>query len=115
MDIDKSLVSGSMAMLVLKLLESGDMYGYQMIEELRRRSDDSFRLKAGTLYPLLHNLEEKGLVTAFEKLSDSGKTRRYYHLTEQGGKALLEKESAWDRYAKAILRVMKGDVCSDGI
>ena len=59
MELDKSLVSGSMAMLVLKLLEDGDKYGYQMIEELKRRSDDTFHLKAGTLYPLLHGLEEK--------------------------------------------------------
>ena len=63
MEIDKSMVSGSMALLVLKLLEDGDKYGYQMIEELKRRSDDTFHLKAGTLYPLLHGLEEKGFVT----------------------------------------------------
>ena len=64
MEIDKSLVSGSMALLVLKLLEDGDKYGYQMIEELKSRSDDTFHLKAGTLYPLLHGMEEKGFATA---------------------------------------------------
>ena len=64
MEADKSLVSGSMALLVLKLLEDGDKYGYQMTSELRQRSEDVFHLKAGTLYPLLHSLEEKGLVTA---------------------------------------------------
>ena len=57
MELDKGLVSGSMALLVLKLLEDGDKYGYQMIEELKRRSDDTFQLKDGTLYPLLHGLE----------------------------------------------------------
>ena len=57
MAIDKSLLSGSTTLLVLKLLEDGEMYGYQMIEELRRRSDWTFELKAGTLYPLLHTLE----------------------------------------------------------
>ena len=61
MEADKSLVSGSMALLVLKLLEDGDKYGYQMTSELRQRSEDVFHLKAGTLYPLLHSLEEKGL------------------------------------------------------
>jgi len=115
MDLDKSLVSGSMSMLVMKLLENGDMYGYQMIEELRRRSDDSFHLKAGSLYPLLHSLEEKGFVTAFEKSSDSGKTRRYYHLTREGGKVLREKESKWENYVKAVQRVLKGGVCCDEI
>ena len=82
MEADKSLVSGSMALLVLKLLEDGDKYGYQMTSELRQRSEDVFHLKAGTLYPLLHSLEEKGLVTAYEREAAAGKPRRYYHLTK---------------------------------
>ena len=60
MEADRNLVSGSMALLILKLLEDGDKYGYQMTSELRARSEDVFHLKAGTLYPLLHSLEEKG-------------------------------------------------------
>ena len=111
MELEKSLVSGSMSLLVLKLLEDGDLYGYQMIDELRRRSDDTFRLRAGTLYPLLHGLEEKGLVTAYEQTADSGKTRRYYHLTRQGRDTLREKESAWNAYARAMGRVLKGGAC----
>ncbi len=108
MELEKSLVSGSMTLLVLKLLEDGDLYGYQMIAELRRRSDDTFRLRAGTLYPLLHGLEEKGLVTACERTADSGKARRYYHLTRQGRDALREKEDAWNADARAMGRVLKG-------
>ena len=111
MEIDKSLVSGSMALLVLKLLEDGDKYGYQMIEELKRRSDDTFHLKAGTLYPLLHSLEEKGLVTAYEREAAAGKPRRYYHLTREGGAALRQKEESWNTYARAVGRVLKGGVC----
>lgn len=111
MELDKSLVSGSMAMLVLKLLEDGDKYGYQMIEELRRRSDDTFHLRAGTLYPLLHGLEEKGLVTAYEGEAAAGKPRRYYHLTKQGLGALREKETAWNNYARAVGRVLRGGAC----
>lgn len=59
MAIDKSLISGNTDMLILKLLEKQDMYGYQMIEELAKQSDHTFELKAGTLYPLLHLLEQK--------------------------------------------------------
>ena len=99
---------------LLKLLEDGDLYGYQMIAELRRRSDDTFRLKAGTLYPLLHSLEEKGFVTAYEQTAESGKTRRYYHLTKQGRSALQEKETAWNAYARAVGRVLKGGACLAG-
>lgn len=111
MELEKSLVSGSMPLLVLKLLEDGDLYGYQMIDELRHRSDDTFRLRAGTLYPLLHSLEEKGCVTAYEQTAESGKTRRYYHLTKQGRNVLREKENAWNAYAQAVGRVLKGGAC----
>ena len=108
MSIDKTLLSGSTALLILKLLSEGDKYGYQMIEELRRRSDDTFALKAGTLYPLLHTLEQKGDITAWEEISGASRPRRYYHLTEQGRAQLAEKEAQWRTYAGAMLRVLEG-------
>lgn len=114
MELDRSLVSGSMGLLVMKLLENQDMYGYQMIEELKRRSDDTFHLKAGSLYPLLHGLEEKGLVSAYEQSAAVGKPRRYYHLTDQGHRALEEKEQAWNQYAHAVNQVLKGGACCVG-
>ncbi len=114
MELDKGLVSGSMALLVMKLLEGGDMYGYQMVEELKRRSDDTFHLKAGSLYPLLHGLEGKGYVSAYEKEATAGKPRRYYHLTKQGHRVLQEKEESWNLYACAVRKVLKGGVCSYG-
>ena len=114
MELDTGLVSGSMALLVMKLLEDGDKYGYQMIEELKSRSDDTFHLKAGTLYPLLHGLEEKGFVTAYEGEAAAGKPRRYYHLTKQGHQALREKEESWNAYAHAVGQVLRGGACCAG-
>ena len=67
MAVEKSLISGSMTMLILKLLSEKDMYGYEMIDMLRQKSQNVFELKAGTLYPLLHGLEEKGLLTVYEQ------------------------------------------------
>ena len=67
MAIERALVSGSMAMLVMKLLSEKDMYGYEMIDTLRQKSQNVFELKAGTLYPLLQSLEEKGLLTVYEQ------------------------------------------------
>ena len=110
-EIDRSLISGSMAMLVMKLLESGDKYGYEMTEELRLRSDNTFHLKAGTLYPLLHGLERKGLVHAYEREAAAGKPRRYYSLTAAGSDALHEKESEWRTYAGAVEMVLNGGEC----
>ena len=114
MELDRSLVSGSVALLVMKLLENGDMYGYQITEELKQRSDDTFHLKAGSLYPLLHSLEEKGFVTAYEREASAGKPRRYYHLTQEGHCALHEKEEAWNAYVRAVGRVLQGGACCAG-
>ena len=114
MGADKGLVGGSMALLGLKLLEEGDKYGYQMTSELRQRSEDVFHLKAGTLYPLLHALEEKGLVTAYEREAAAGKPRRYHHLTKEGQAALREKEAAWQPDADAGGRVGGGGACGAG-
>ena len=90
MEFDKTLLAGSTGMLLLKLLEQEDMYGYQMIETLRSRSEHAFDLKAGTLYPLLHALEQKGYITARDEPSAAGRPRRYYHLTDAGRKRLQE-------------------------
>lgn len=105
MAVDKSLISGSTSMLILKLLEEKDMYGYQMIEALRERSGNVFELKAGTLYPLLHTMEEKCFVESYEQEA-VGKIRRYYHLTGAGKKQLKEKEREWKEYSRAVADVM---------
>jgi PadR family transcriptional regulator PadR len=108
LQIDKTLLSGSTAMLIMKLLEKQDMYGYQMIEQLKLRSDSTFELKAGTLYPLLHTLEQKGYICAKEASADSVHPRRYYHLTDDGHLALWEKQSQWEMYAAAVKKVLSG-------
>ena len=105
MKVDKSLISGSTTMLLLKLLEEKDMYGYEMIQALRERSQNVFELKAGTLYPLLHSLEEKGMLTVYEK-ETGNKVRKYYSITKQGRKILNEKKEEWEIYSKAVAGVL---------
>ncbi len=105
MAIDKSLVSGSTTMLLLKLLSEKDMYGYEMIETLRKKSDNVFELKAGSLYPLLHSLEEKEFLTSYQDDS-SGKKRKYYHLTASGRKQVKEKKREWETYQTAVTNVL---------
>lgn len=105
MAVDKSLISGSTTMLILSLLDEKDMYGYEMIETLRSRSENVFELKAGTLYPLLHGLEQKNLLTVYEK-EVNGKTRKYYKITGQGRRALKEKKEEWNMYSEAVSRVL---------
>lgn len=105
MAIDKSLVSGSTTMLLLKLLSEKDMYGYEMIETLRQRSQNVFEMKAGTLYPLLHSLEERNFLTVYEKEA-AGKIRKYYSITKEGRKVLEQKQKEWQRYSQAVMDVL---------
>ncbi|HZJ76981.1 MAG TPA: helix-turn-helix transcriptional regulator [Oscillospiraceae bacterium] len=108
MSIDKNLITGSTAMLILKLLDNEDMYGYQMIKVLAQKSDDTFLLKAGTLYPLLHNLERQGMLDSYERSANSGRLRKYYSITKKGRKVLAEKENEWKVYVDAINQVLQG-------
>jgi DNA-binding PadR family transcriptional regulator len=105
MAVDKSLLTGSMTMLVLKLLSEKDMYGYEMIDTLRKKSQNVFELKAGTLYPLLHGLEEKGMLKVYEQ-EYLGKTRKYYSITKEGKKLLKSKTEEWNEYSGAIANVL---------
>ena len=109
MAVDKSLLTGSMTMLILKLLSEKDMYGYEMIDTLRKKSQNVFELKAGTLYPLLHGLEEKGMLTVYEQ-EYLGKTRKYYSITKEGKKLLKSKTEEWNAYSGAIANVLALEV-----
>ena len=105
MAIDKSLISGSTSMLILRLLEDKDMYGYEMIETLEKKSNNVFTLKAGTLYPLLHSLEEKEYLTAYESEAN-GKVRKYYSITKNGKTYLKSKKEEWNEYQAAVVKVL---------
>lgn len=97
--------TGSIQMLVLKLLSEKDMYGYEMIETLRQRSQNVFEMKAGTMYPLLHDLELQGMLTSYER-QVQGRGRIVYHLTEEGGRFLTSKVSEWEKYSNAVNSVL---------
>lgn len=111
MKIDKSLTTGSTTLLILSLLKSEDMYGYQMIEELEKRSQNVFTLKAGTLYPLLHTLEQQGVVEAYETEGDGTRPRKYYRLTKHGRKLYDGKKAEWDAYSSTVNQVL-GGICN---
>ncbi|MEG2176988.1 MAG: PadR family transcriptional regulator [Oscillibacter sp.] len=108
MKIDKSLMTGSTTLLVLALLSGEELYGYQMITELARRSDHSFELKEGTLYPILHGLEKDGLVTAHERTAETGRLRKYYRITSSGRRVLEEKKTEWRTFTEKVNAVVSG-------
>ena len=95
-------------LLALSLLAGEDMYGYQMIVELARRSNHTVDMKEGTLYPVLHGLEQEGFVEAYRKQAPTGRERKYYRLARKGQGALREEEAAWRRYSGAVNDVLRG-------
>ena len=106
MKIDKSLMAGSTTLLILSLLSREEMYGYQMTRVLRERSNGAFELREGTLYPLLHNLEQERCVEAFERDAENGKRRRYYRITPRGMKLLEDKTAEFEYFAASVRAVL---------
>ena len=95
MKLDKGLVGGSTVLLVLTLLAEKDYYGYEIIKE-------------GSLYPVLHRLENEGFVVSYREKSASGKERKYYHITPAGLELLGKEKEQWIVFSKAVNRVALG-------
>ena len=95
-------------MLVLSLLEGADMYGYQMITELARRSNDLFQMKEGTLYPILHGLEKDGCLSSYRQEAPTGRERKYYRITRKGKKLLDGKRAEWEAFQQGVDSVLSG-------
>lgn len=108
MKADKSLLTGSATLLVLSLLSGEDKYGYQMIAELEAKSDHTFTMKEGTLYPILHTLEKEGAVRSYEKAAPTGRTRKYYHITKKGLRLLDTKKEEWTIFSQAVNAILAG-------
>ena len=106
--MDKRYMALGTSMLVLSLLKEESMYGYQIIRELEQQSQNVFQLQEGTLYPILHNLEQQGAVTSYRQTADNGRARKYYAITSQGQKLLEDKLEEWKVYETAVNQVIGG-------
>ena len=112
MSIKKELTKGSSSLLVLSVLESKDMYGYQIIKEIEMKSEHVFSFKEGTLYPILHAFERDGYVKSYWEESDQGRKRKYYHITKKGIKELAISREEWKTYSSAVGKVVSGEAVS---
>lgn len=92
-------------LMILKLLSKGDMYGYQIVSELKKISDEYFSLQTGTVYPLLHTMVIDNFLQSFEKDND-GKTRTYYRITQLGRQKLEEGIHNWILFSEAVNKVL---------
>ena len=103
MAIDRSLVSGSMAMLILKLLSEKDMYGYELVEEVSQVID----VNEGTIYPLLKRLTNEHYFETYLRESSEGPPRKYYHLTAAGILYRDSLEAEWEEFQTKVCRFLK--------
>ncbi len=105
------LKRGSIQLCLLALLAQEEKYGFQILHELRERSNGFFDLKEGTLYPALRRLEERGFVASHwtEPATGAGGTpRKYYRLTDRGRTALSEALAIWREMTAGAERVLEG-------
>ena len=99
-------MKGSTVILVLSILEQEAMYGYQIVNEIEKKSSGLFRLKEGTLYPLLHALEADGALESFWREGDGKRQRRYYRLTDRGRQQLHARRAEWNLFRSAVDQVI---------
>jgi transcriptional regulator len=101
------LLQGTLDMLILRTLLFGPAHGHQIAQHVHETTGDVLRLEHGSLYPALHRLERKGLVSAkWETLGTQRRECKYYRLTKTGRQHLEAAESRWNRLTQAIAAVM---------
>ena len=103
---NRELVKGSTSLIMLQLLNERDMYGYELVKELEKRSDNGFSVKEGTLYPALHKLEKQEYIDCYWREQEKGPARKYYRITEAGKEVLTEKTREWQDFVKVMNKVM---------
>ncbi|MEX0652564.1 MAG: helix-turn-helix transcriptional regulator [Phycisphaeraceae bacterium] len=102
MKIERELMRGAGPVAVLKLLSAGEKYGYELVGLLEQRSDGVLAMGQSTLYPMLYNLEAKGLIASRVTQADSSRPRRYYRLTAKGKKQLARDTAQWQALSTAM-------------
>lgn len=102
MRIERELMRGAGPVAVLKLLQRGEKYGYELVEALARQSNGVLDMGQSTLYPMLYNLEAKGYIRATWRDAASGRKRKYYSLTNKGLKRLEKETRQWQNLAHAM-------------
>ncbi len=103
--MDRERLKGNLDLLLLSVLSAGPAHGYAIISALRDRSEGTFDLPEGTIYPALHRLEDAGLLASSWAQAD-GRRRRVYGLTDKGAAALAAEQTQWRRFASGMQAVL---------
>ena len=107
MTAKSDLPQGTLDLLILKIVALRPVHGYAIAQRLQQVSRDVVQVPQGSLYPALHRLENRGLLTADWKMSDTGRESKFYRLTPKGRKQLKEEAASWLRLTEAIELILK--------
>lgn len=99
----KELVGASTGVLILGVLKRGASYGYDILRQINGEAGGAFTWREGTIYPVLHKLEQEGLIRSRWQASPEGRRRKYYMLTAAGRQALQERSRQWDLFHRLIV------------
>ncbi len=105
MSLDREWIRGAAPLAVLTILETREMYGYELVEALERGSGGLLELGQSTVYPLLYNLEGRGYVEPVRRTAPSGRKRKYYHITAAGRSWLVGQQEQWATLVEALSRL----------
>jgi PadR family transcriptional regulator, regulatory protein PadR len=103
--MNRERLKGNLDLLLLSVLSAGPAHGYAIIVALRDRSEGTFDLPEGTIYPALHRLEQSGLL-ASDWSDEQGRKRRVYSLTDKGVAELADQASEWRRFASGVQSIV---------
>lgn len=100
------LLQGTLDMLVLRILDRGELHGWGITQKLEELSKRALQVDEGSLYPALYRMEDKGWIEAEWKLTEKGRRAKFYTLTRTGRKQLVAEKESWDRMTGIIAQVM---------
>lgn len=95
MPLKKSMLDGNVETMLLAILEESPSYGYEIVRLLNERAAGLLRMGEGTVYPVLHRLEKRHLISSYWEKGESGRPRKYYRVTTAGSKVLSENREQW--------------------
>jgi PadR family transcriptional regulator PadR len=100
-----NFMQGTLDVLILTALADGPRHGYDVVDWIRRETNDTLRIDDGALYTSLHRMEKRGWLGHEWRVSPKGRRAKYYHLTRDGRNQLRSGERRWHRFATAVAKV----------
>ncbi len=101
------LLQGTLELLILRLLRSGQLNGWDIMQRIQLVSGEVLSVTPGALYPALHRLEERGLISAEWGASDNNRRAKFYRLTQAGRKQLEAERETWERFSGGVEAILR--------